>query len=155
FLVCSAYKFFGPHQGILWGRKALLEEIDAYKVRPASGELPTKFETGTQAFESHAGTLGAVEYLDWLGQAMGAAHGTKSPGLSGRRRNLPAAMAAMVDYETDLGRHLLDRIAEIPGIKVHGITARDRLHKRVPTFSITLAGRKPADIAGKLAAENL
>jgi len=155
FLVCSAYKFFGPHQGILWGRKALLEELDAYKVRPASDTLPTKFETGTQAFESQAGTLGAVEYLDWLGQAMGASHGTKFPGMSGRRRNVHAAMAAMVDYEIELGRHLLDRLADIPGIKVHGITARDRLHKRVPTFSVTFAGRQPADVAAKLAAANL
>src|SRR5262249_62399320 len=86
---------------------------------------------------------------------MGAAQGTKSAAMAGRRRNVHAARAAMVDYEIDLGRHLLDRIAEIPGIKVHGITARDRFHKRVPTFSVTLAGRKPADIAGKLAAENL
>src|SRR5262245_56444303 len=76
FRVGSASESVGPHRGILWGGKALLEEIDAYKVRPASDELPTKFETGTQAFESQAGTLGAVEYLDWLGQAMGAAHGT-------------------------------------------------------------------------------
>ena len=155
FLVCSAYKFFGPHQGILWGRRALLEELDAYKVRPASDELPTKFETGTQAFESQAGTLGAIEYLDWLGRSMGGDHGAKFASMTGRRRNVHAAMAAMVEYETDLGRYLLDRLSEIPGLKVHGITARDRLHKRVPTFSVTIAGHKPADLAARLGAENI
>ncbi|MGE0117344.1 MAG: cysteine desulfurase-like protein [Dongiaceae bacterium] len=155
FLVCSAYKFFGPHQGILWGRRALLDELDAYKVRPASDELPTKFETGTPAFESQAGTLGAVEYLDWLGRSMGAAHAATFASMSGRRRNVHAAMAAMVAYEAGLAAHLLDGLAEIRGLTVQGITARDRLHKRVPTFSITIAGRRPADVAATLAAENI
>jgi selenocysteine lyase/cysteine desulfurase len=124
-------------------------------VRPASDELPTKFETGTQAFESQAGTLGAVEYLDWLGRSMGAAHAATFASMSGRRRNVHAAMAAMVAYEAGLAAHLLDGLAEIRGLTVQGITARDRLHKRVPTFSVTLAGRKPADIAATLAAENI
>jgi cysteine desulfurase family protein (TIGR01976 family) len=155
FLVCSAYKFFGPHQGILWGRRALLDEIEAYKVRPASDSLPTKFETGTQAFESHAGTLGAIEYLDWLGRSMGGTHAAMFPTMSGRRRNLHAAMAAMVEYEGGLARQLLDGLAEVPGLKVHGITARDRLHRRVPTFSVTVAGRRPADLAARLAVENV
>lgn len=155
FLVCSAYKFFGPHQGILWGRRALLEELDAYKVRPAADALPTKFETGTQAFESQAGTLGAVEYLDWLGRTMGAGYAAGFPAMSGRRRNVHAAMAAMVSYETALARRLLDGLAEIRGLTVHGITARDRLHRRVPTFSITIADRTPAELAAALAAENV
>lgn len=155
FLACSAYKFFGPHQGILWGRRALLEGLEAYKVRPAAADLPTKFETGTQAFESQAGTLGAVEYLDWLGQSMGRAYAAVYPGMSGRRRNVHAAMAAMVDYEIALGRRLLDRLDRIPGLKVHGITARDRLHKRVPTFCITVSGRRPAEIAARLAQDNV
>src|SRR5262249_47392110 len=60
FLVCSAYKFFGPHQGVLWGRHDLLEELEAYKVRPAHDEPPDKFETGTASYEGQAGTLGAI-----------------------------------------------------------------------------------------------
>jgi cysteine desulfurase family protein (TIGR01976 family) len=155
FLVCSAYKFFGPHQGILWGRRALLEELDAYKVRPAADALPAKFETGTQSFEGQAGTLGAIEYLDWLGRNMGAGHAAGFPAMSGRRRNVHAAMAAMVAYETALARRLLDGLAEIRGLTVHGITARDRLHRRVPTFSVTVEGRTPADLAAALAAENI
>ena len=63
FLVSSAYKFFGPHQGILWGREELLEETFSYKVRPAGNDLPHQFETGTLSHEGMAGTLGAIEYL--------------------------------------------------------------------------------------------
>jgi len=155
FLACSSYKFFGPHQGILWGRRALLEELEAYKVRPASDELPTKFETGTQNFEAQAGCLGAVEYLDWLGQTMGSAHAGKFAAMSGRRRHVHAAMAAMVEYEIELASHMLDRLERIPGLKVHGITARDRLRSRVPTFSVTTAGRDPAEFSKRLAAENI
>jgi cysteine desulfurase family protein (TIGR01976 family) len=89
FLACSSYKFFGPHQGILWGRRALLEELEPYKVRPASNDLPTKFESGTQSFEAQAGVLGAIEYLDWLGQTMGGGHAGKFAAMTGRRRNGP------------------------------------------------------------------
>jgi len=154
-LACSSYKFFGPHQGILWGRRALLEELDAYKVRPASDELPTKFETGTQNFEAQAGCLGAVEYLHWLGQTMGGVHAAKFAAMNGRRRHVHAAMAAMVEYEIELAGHMLDRLQSIPGLKVHGITARDRLMNRVPTFSVTIAGRNPAEISKRMAAENI
>jgi cysteine desulfurase family protein (TIGR01976 family) len=155
FLACSAYKFFGPHQGIVWGRRALLEELDAYKVRPASDELPTKFETGTQNFEAQAGCLGAVEYLEWLGQHQGKAYADKFQAMTGRRRQLHAAMAAMIDYERELSGRLLDRLEHVDGLRVHGITRRDRLDRRVPTFSVTLAGRKPADLSRQLAAENV
>lgn len=155
FLACSAYKFFGPHQGILWGRRALLEELDAYKVRPASDRLPTKFETGTQNFEGQAGCLGAVEYLEWLGQQQGATHAGEFPELTGRRLAVHTAMAAMAQYEQELSRRLLDRLERIPGLRVHGITHRARLHQRVPTFSVSLAGRKPADLSRDLAAENI
>jgi cysteine desulfurase family protein (TIGR01976 family) len=155
FLACSSYKFFGPHQGILWGRRALLEELEAYKVRPASDELPTKFETGTQNFEAQAGCLGAIEYLDWLGQTMGGAHAGTFAAMTGRRRHVHAAMAAMVEYEVELAGHMLDRLERIRGLRVHGITARDRLRRRVPTFSVTIAGRNPVEISQRLAAENI
>jgi selenocysteine lyase/cysteine desulfurase len=86
---------------------------------------------------------------------MGAGHAGAFPAMSGRRRNVHAAMAAMVAYETALARRLLDRFAEIRGLTVHGVTARDRLHRRVPTFSVTVEGRAPADLAAALAAENI
>jgi cysteine desulfurase family protein (TIGR01976 family) len=155
FLACSAYKYFGPHVGVLWGRRSLLEKLEAYKVRPAANELPTKFETGTQNFEGQAGTLGAIEYLDWLGEFAGQPFADRFPGMTGRRRNVHAAMAAMAAYEIELGGYLLDRLLEIRGVKVYGITQRDRFHRRVPTFSFTLAGRNPADVAAKLGAQNI
>jgi len=155
FLACSSYKFFGPHQGILWGRRALLEELEAYKVRPASNDLPTKFESGTQSFEAQAGVLGAVEYLDWLGQTMGGSHAGRFAGMTGRRRSVHAAMAAMVDYEIGLAGHMLDRLERMAGLRIYGITARDKLHKRVPTFSVTINGRNPLDLCKRLAAENI
>ena len=72
FLVCSPYKFFGPHLGALWVREDLLERLPPYKVRAASDELPGRFETGTQPHELYAGLLGAFEYLEWLGREMGS-----------------------------------------------------------------------------------
>src|SRR5512143_1091805 len=87
FLVCSSYKFFGPHAGILYGRRELLESLKAYKVRPASDDLPYKFETGTQNHEGIAGVLGALEYFEWLGGKFGGpqAEGWLGEGFSGRR----------------------------------------------------------------------
>jgi cysteine desulfurase family protein (TIGR01976 family) len=73
FLVCSSYKFFGPHAGALYGRYDLLNELKAYKVRPATNNLPGKFETGTQNHEGIAGVLGALEYFEWLGNQFGGA----------------------------------------------------------------------------------
>ena len=70
FLVCSAYKFFGPHQGILWGKRAVMERLEPYRVRPAPAELPDCFESGTQSHEGMAGTAAAVDYLAWLGDTM-------------------------------------------------------------------------------------
>ena len=75
FLVCSAYKFFGPHAGILYGKYELLAELFPYKVRPAPDEPPGKFETGTGNFECIAGILGALEYLQWVGETFGGEEG--------------------------------------------------------------------------------
>ncbi len=98
FLVCSSYKFFGPHAGILYGRYDLLEELKAYKVRPATNSLPGKFETGTQNHEGIAGVLGALEYFDWLGKTFGAEQeeglregGTKAGAWNSRKRSLRCA----------------------------------------------------------------
>ena len=95
-LVCSPYKFFGPHAGVLWGRAALLETLDAYKVRPASIDpAAVRFETGTPSFEAQAGMLGTIEYLDWLG-------GEIAPEVTGRRARLRAAMEGAGEYERGL-----------------------------------------------------
>src|SRR5437879_978338 len=103
FLVCSAYKFFGPHAGILYGKYDLLDRLTAYKVRPAGNLPPDKFETGTPSFEAMAGTLGAIQYFDWIGQTFGAAYAPQyQETFSGRRLALKQAMAAIEAYELEL-----------------------------------------------------
>jgi cysteine desulfurase family protein (TIGR01976 family) len=131
FLACSAYKFFGPHVGIMWGRRELLEELEAYKVRPAPDALPDKWMTGTQNHECIAGTLAAVEYLANLGRTTS---GNVDLDLSAA---LDSAFTSIRDYETDLVAHLLSGLAELPKIRVWGIADASRLDERLPTVSIT------------------
>ena len=131
YLVCSAYKFFGPHLGLLWGRREHLERLSAYKLRPAPDELPERWMTGTQSHEAIAGALAAIEYLaDLSGSAAPIGPG------SSRRERLAASMAAIEAYETHLVRGLLEGLARLPHVRVWGIQAADRLHQRVPTVSV-------------------
>jgi cysteine desulfurase family protein (TIGR01976 family) len=152
FLVCSSYKFFGPHAGALYGKYDLLNELKAYKVRPAGDELPYKFETGTQNHEGIAGVLGALEYLEWLGREFGAKHESewKQAGFSGRRLELKKGMSAMQDYESELSRQLIQIIESVPGTHIHGVTDLNRLHERVPTVSFTLDGKRPEQVAAEI-----
>jgi cysteine desulfurase family protein (TIGR01976 family) len=151
FLVCSSYKFFGPHAGALYGRYDLLDGLKAYKVRPATNELPGKFETGTQNHEGIAGVLGALEYFEWVGNRFGDKN---LEGLneqySGRRLVYKQAMTAIRAYEFELSRALIEAIQSVPGTRVHGLTDIKRLDERVPTVSFTLEGRKPAELAEQL-----
>ncbi len=151
FLACSDYKFFGPHLGILWGRYDLLERTFAYKVRPAGDAPPDRWETGTQSFEAIAGTLGALEYLAWVGESFG---GDALPALAGRhegrRLALASAMTAIRAYEATLSRALLEALDAVPGLAVRGLTDPLRFDERVPTFSFTLSGHSPRAIAEEL-----
>ena len=149
FLVCSSYKFFGPHAGALYGKYDLLNELKAYRVRPAGNELPYKFETGTQNHEGIAGVLGALEYIEWLGTEFGAEQESawKGAGFSGRRLELKKGMSAMQAYETELSRELIGIIESVPEARVHGITDINRLGERVPTVAFTLAGKRPEQMA--------
>lgn len=155
FLVCSAYKFFGPHQGILWGRRELLEQLEPYKVRPATDEIPGCFETGTQSHEGMAGTAAAVDYFAWIGATMAQAYYEKNSQYNGRRRNVHAAMDFLFDYETTLATRLIEGLAQLPGVRVQGITAAEAMDRRVPTVSFTASGESPHDIARALAAKNI
>jgi cysteine desulfurase family protein (TIGR01976 family) len=156
FLVCSAYKYFGPHLGVLYGKYHLLDSLTAYKVRPASDEPGEKFETGTQSFEAIAGTLGAMEYLQWLGQTFGAPFALQLAGrYSGRRLALKQAMAAIQEYELELNHSLLETLSSIPGLHIWGITDPHRLEQRVPTFSFTLDGWRPEAVADALGNDNI
>lgn len=149
FLVCSSYKFFGPHAGALYGKYDLLNDLKAYKVRPAANELPYKFETGTQNHEGIAGVLGALEYFEWLGSEFGGefANTWKAAGFSGRRLIYKQAMSAIRDYEFELSRALIGVVESVPGARIYGVTDTNRLDERVPTVSFRLEGRDPAYVA--------
>ncbi|HJT75943.1 MAG TPA: cysteine desulfurase-like protein, partial [Gemmataceae bacterium] len=121
FLACSAYKFFGPHVGALWGRRELLESLPAYKVRPAPDTLPDRWMTGTQNHEGLAGTAAAVEYLAEIGSGQ-PAHLEQFPTLTGRRRAVHAGMTAIREHEAGLAARLLRGLAERPRFRVWGIT---------------------------------
>ncbi len=155
FLVCSAYKFFGPHQGILWGRRKALEALEAYKVRPAPDMIPACFETGTLSHEGMAGTTAAVDYLASLGEIFASNYHDQNQKYEGRRLHLHAAMDCLFDYETDLAGKLIDGLQHLPGVRVQGITAKDAMVRRVPTVSFTVDGVVPASIAEALARKNI
>jgi cysteine desulfurase family protein (TIGR01976 family) len=156
FLVCSAYKYFGPHLGVLYGKHDLLDSLTAYKVRPASNEPGEKFETGTQSFEAIAGALGAMEYLQWLGRTYGVPFAQQlASQYSGRRLELKQAMAAIQEYELELNHSLLETLSSIPGLHIWGITDPHSLQQRVPTFSFTLEGHTPEAVAEALGKENI
>jgi len=151
FLVCSSYKYFGPHQGILYGKTEHLERLKAYKVRPAPDEPPGKFETGTQNHEGMAGVLGVIEYLEWLGGTFGGEYAKRYEGdFQGRRLRLKQAMDAVRSYEFELAHLLLDVLEETPGVTIYGLRDRQRLEERVPTVSFTLQGWQPRRVAEEL-----
>jgi len=155
FLISSAYKFFGTHAGILYGKQDLLENLFAYKVRPATNKLPGKFETGTQNHEGIAGVLGAIEYFEWIGTEFGSEYAEGLRTYEGRRLELKKGMVAIHAYELELGRALLSALGSIPGLRVYGLTDENRLHDRVATFSFRLKNMHPRSIAEKLAHEGI
>jgi cysteine desulfurase family protein (TIGR01976 family) len=154
-LVASAYKFFGPHLGVLYGRCELLEQLRAYKVRPASDSPPGKFETGTQNHEGIAGTLAAINYLAALGEKYGASYAADCGDLTGRRLHLRTGMAAIRAYDHALSAALLTELETLPGVRIHGITDRARLNERVPTVSFTWGDRHPREIAAALGEQGI
>jgi len=149
-LVTSPYKFFAPHLGMLYGRRELLERLTAYRVRPAGGALPGKWEVGTQNHEALAGLVGTFGYLEALGAAYGEA-GERSD----RRGRLRSAMAAIHASERDLSLAVLERLGAIRGLRLHGIGDPERVAERVPTFSFTLAGHHARAVAEHLASRGI
>lgn len=151
FLVASSYKFFGPHAGILYGRRDLLDALFPYKVRPASPNLPGKFETGTQNHEGIAGILGALEYLAWVGETFGQEYQAHYPHLSGRALHLKTGMEAVRAYEFEVSRAVLSALQQIPGLRLYGPADARHLEQRVPTFAFTLHNWHPKQLAQALA----
>jgi cysteine desulfurase family protein (TIGR01976 family) len=141
FLVASAYKFFGPHTGILYGRLDLLADLDFYKVRPAPSDPPDKLETGTQSFESIAGVTAAVDYLADLGDG------------EARRVRLTSAYERIADHETALGGRFIDGVSGIDRVTIHGVPTMDE--HRVPTFAISVEAMTADEVAARLAAQGI
>jgi cysteine desulfurase family protein (TIGR01976 family) len=150
FLVCSAYKIYGPHLGILWGRRELLEAIPPYHVRPAGDAIPGRFETGTLAHELLAGLSGTLRHLEWVGVSQGGGPGSPGAGDGRRRARLTAALEASRVHERDLVGRLIERVGAVRGVRIRGITDRRRAEERCPTIAFTMEGRHPAEVARHL-----
>ncbi len=143
FLVASAYKFFGPHTGILYGRLDRLADLDFYKVRPAPSDPPDKTETGTQSFESIAGVTAAVDYLAGLGL---------DPNTT-RRERLKSAYSGIRAHELELAGRFLDGVAGQPGVKIHGVPVAD--DRRVATFALSVDVHLASDVAAHIVGHGL
>jgi cysteine desulfurase family protein (TIGR01976 family) len=143
FVVASAYKFFGPHTGVLYGKREHLERLKAYKVTPAPDHGPGKWETGTQSFESLTGVAAAVDYLASLGEG------------SDRRARLLEAFERIRVHEEDLALRFLRGLSELPGVHAYGITAPDRVAERVPTFALAVDRTPPRVVAERLGSQGI
>ncbi len=140
FLACSAYKFFGPHLGILYGKHQHLEHLHPYKVRPASELVPQRWETGTQNHEALAGLVATINYLAQLG-------GASFPSPPNRRAALLTAMETIAQYEQELCKVLIAGLLEIPALTLYGISDPRRFQWRTPTVAIRIAGHSPRQLA--------
>jgi cysteine desulfurase family protein (TIGR01976 family) len=149
YCVCSAYKFFGPHVGLLWGRRQRLEELQAYKVIPAPAESPGKWMTGTQNHAAICGVAAAIDYLSRIGRDLAGSETLE------RTAALDIAMAAIEGYERRLVARLIAGLQEIPGVRVFGITDPARLEHRVPTLALAVDGLPSAEVARRLGARGI
>jgi cysteine desulfurase family protein (TIGR01976 family) len=143
FLACSPYKFFGPHMGALYGKREHLERLRPYKVRPASEQIPDRWETGTQLHELIVGVHAAVDYLAELGRHCDASAVT-------RREALLAAYRATVPYERSLLTELIAGLLKVPKLKFFGIRDSARFSERCSTVSVRLGDHHPTAIAAFL-----
>jgi cysteine desulfurase family protein (TIGR01976 family) len=148
FLTCSAYKFFGPHVGVLYAKREHLDRLRPYKVQPAPEELPSRWETGTQNYEGLAGLVAAINYLTQIGHRV-------LPGVKNRREALLAAMIAIKQYEKDLCQKLVTGLLQIPGLTLYGIIEATRFDWRTPTVGIRLAEQSPHAIAKALGEQGI
>lgn len=143
FLVCSSYKFFGPHLGILWGKRDVLTGLYPYQGRCTSDELPDRFELGTPQIELLAGLSATVDYFADFGKSTGNS--------TTRRDQIATAYTEYRNYEEPLTNILIDGLQSIPGVEIFGITNPNRVHERVPTVSLRHRLVDPSTIASALA----
>jgi cysteine desulfurase family protein (TIGR01976 family) len=155
FLACSAYKFYGPHYGILWAKAEHLERLTAYKVRAASDEIPNKFVTGTTNREELAGIIGALEHYQWVGQEFGASLSSHPTGRNERQAQLRAGIEVMKKHDHSLAHHLISGLQQHDGIRIVGIDDLQNFNRRVSTVSFAHAPHHPEDIVKSMADEGI
>ena len=143
FLVCSTYKFFGPHMGVLYGKREHLKRLVPYKVRANTNAIPNRWEWGTLNHECIAGITACVDYLADLGRRA-------DPSASTRRSALLAAYKAIQQHERELMERLISGLLAIPGLKLYGIHNPQRFNQRCPTVAVRIAGWTPLQLATKL-----
>lgn len=145
FLICSAYKFFGPHMGVLYGKKKMMEKVRTIRVMADDNtEAPWRCETGTPAFELAAGVAEAVEFIADLGKKYEESFSDELEGLTGRRRFVVSGMKAIDAYEEPMAKKLRTELAAIPGVKVYG---PEEGNPRTSTVSFTVEGKSAHDVA--------
>ena len=152
FLLCSSYKFYGPHLGIMWGREDLLNGLPAYKVRPAKDLAPNRWENGTPSFETWNGLRACLDHWQTIGQRYSNAD---LPQYQGARLDMKRAMHAVQAYERDLAAQLIAGLRAIKGVTVAGIVDSERYGWRVPTVAMVKDGTAPDTIAAKLAEQHV
>jgi len=143
FLVCSSYKFFGPHMGVLYGKREHLKRLHPYKVRANTNESPYRWEWGTLNHECIAGITACVDYIADIGRRV-------RPSVTSRREAILAAYNEIVPYERGLCERLIAGLGTIPGSKIYGITDPKRFEQRCPTIAVRIAGHTPLELATKL-----
>lgn len=146
FLACSAYKFFGPHLGMVYGKREHLEGFTPYKVEPAKDVIPGRWETGTQNFEALAGLISAVDYIAAISE-LDDSHP--------RREKLAVAFTKTKQHEMALSEYFLTRLVNYPNIKLFGIDDLDRLAERTPTFALTFEGLAPREVSEFLGKQHI
>ena len=145
YLLCSPYKFFGPHQGLLWGKGERMSELPVAKLRVSSDEIPFRWMTGTQSHEGMAGTMAAIDHLAWIGRVSSGQGGLN------RREALEEAFSHIEDHERKLCEGMIEGLMRIEGLKIWGITDPKRITERAPTISFTHPRISASELGRKLA----
>lgn len=159
FLACSTYKFFGPHMGVLFGKRERLQRFRPYKVRPNTNAIPNCWEWGTLNHECIAGIQACVEYIADLGRhanrtcgdgRLGRPSSEARPTLSSRRAAIEAAYAAIHEHERALLEQMMSGLKTISKLRIYGITDPSRYNERCGTFAVRVEGHTPLELATKL-----
>lgn len=143
FLVCSSYKFFGPHMGVLYGKREHLKKLQPYKVRANTNEIPNCWEWGTLNHECITGITACVEYIASVGRRLNSV-------VTSRRAAILAAYGEIVKYERGLCERLMQGLTSMPSVKVYGITDPAKFDHRCPTIALRAHGHTPLELATKL-----